>query len=169
MTEFSFLGVLSLEFWQNSRLRQSQCSGQQSLTKLIKRWCYKGFSQQTPFWSLSGLGREGSKVFPSDDITILASSELNEQRDAKSMLLTVHMHNVSWGGIDDKPLELRVNTAWRVRQERGEDTAELPAFKTRSMFVLVNHILIEAKKQRNNNALNMTTQCLSLSFCTHTQ
>lgn len=111
----------------------------------------KGFSQQT-FWSLSGLGREASKVLPSDDITILASSELNEQRDVKSMLLTVHMHNVSCGGIDDKPLELRVNTACRVSQEKGEDTAELPAFKTRSMFVLVNHILIEAKKQRNNDA-----------------
>lgn len=121
----------------------------------------KGFSQQT----LSGLGREASEVFPSDDITILASSELNEQRDVKSMLLTVHMHNVSCAGIDDKPLEVRVNTACRVSQERGEDTAELPAFKTRSMFVLVNHILIEAKKQRNNDAPELD---YTMSFaCTH--
>lgn len=110
------------------------------------------------------MGREASEVFRLADITILAISEVNEQRDVKSMLLTVHMHIVSSAGIDDKPLELRVNTACRVSQERGEDTAELPAFKTRSMFVLVNHILIQAKKQRNNDALNLTTQCLSLSF-----
>lgn len=104
----------------------------------------------------AGLGREASEAFPSVDITILAISEVNKQRDVKSMLRTVHMHIVSSAGIDDKPLELRVNTACRVSQERGEDTAELPAFKTRSMFVLVNHILIQTKKQRNNDALNLT-------------